>query len=364
MKARPAVVCPACGALNRTTWEYCARCNESLAGAQPAPAPAGTGEEGEGRPSALAPRLIVLLTLLALVALGAAAWRYAASAPPRAAAADPSLFTIPTRPPQPPPTPVPRAGETDYDEARRLLAAGDLAGALSHLAAAVAASPANAAYVDLYADVLWKAGRREEALARHAEAARLDPGLRIKYARALDLAGRRADSVREYQAIVASDPQAAVVRLELGRVLFRAGDYAGAAPQLQQALKGRPADLVLQQEYGYALAQAGQQEEATTVYREILRRAPGAVVTRTLLSESLVEQGRRDEAAAVLREGLKATPDSPALHRQLGSVLERSGKRAEAAAEYRAYARLAPNAPDVGDLSGRAARLETAGRKP
>ena len=69
MKARPAVVCPSCGALNRTTWEFCARCNESLEGAQPAPAPAGKAEgvEGERQPSVLAPRVIVVLTALALV---------------------------------------------------------------------------------------------------------------------------------------------------------------------------------------------------------------------------------------------------------------------------------------------------------
>jgi tetratricopeptide (TPR) repeat protein len=363
MKARPAVVCPSCGALNRTTWEFCARCNESLEGAQPAAAPAA-GEAAEGRPSAVAPRLILLATALALVALGAAAWRYAANAPPRAAA-DPSLFTIPTRPPQPPPAPVPTgAGASDFDAARRLLAKGDVAGALARLAAAVSASPGNAAYHDLYADVLWRAGQREEALAEHAEAARLEPRLRLRYARALDMLGRRAEAQREYEAIVAANPDAGLARGELGRVLYQAGDYAKAVPYLQQAVKDRPGDLVLQQEYGYALERAGQREQAAAVYREILRRAPSAVVTRTLLSESLVEAGRRDEAAALLREGLKSSPDTPLLHRQLGGVLERSGRPAEAAAEYRTYARLAPNAPDARELTGRAARLEAAGSQP
>ncbi len=367
MKARPAVVCPSCGALNRTSWEFCARCNESLEGAQPAPAPAGTagGEEGERQPSALAPRLIVLATVLALVALGAAAWRFAADAPPPAAAADPSLFTIPTRPPQPPPAPEPTgAGAAEFAAARRLLAAGDVAGALARLAAAVAASPDSAVFRNFHADVLWKAGQREEALSERAEAARLDPRYRLAYARTLDILGHRAEAQQEYEAMVAANPGAALAREGLGRNLYRAGEYAKAVPHLQQAVKDRPADLALQQEYAYALEKAGQRDQATAVYREILRRAPGAVVTRTLLSESLVEQGRGDEAAALLREGLKSSPDTPVLHRQLGGVLESSGRPAEAAAEYRSYARLAPNAPDARELAARAARLEAAGRQP
>jgi tetratricopeptide (TPR) repeat protein len=363
MKARPAVVCPSCGALNRTTWEFCARCNESLEGAQPAAGPA-PDEEGARPPSALAPRLIVLAAVLALVALGAAAWHFAASAPPRASA-DPSLFTIPTRPPQPPPSPVPtRAGAADFDAARRLLASGDVAGALARLEAAVSASPENAAYRDFHAEVLWRAGQREEALAEKAEAARLDPRYALGYARALDMLGRRADAQAEYEAIVAANPGAALAREELGRNLYRGGSYEKALPYLQQAAKDRPADLVLQQEYAYSLERTGQREQATAVYREILRRAPGAVVTRTLLAESLAEQGHGDEAAALLREGLKASPATPALHRQLGAVLERSARPAEAAAEYRQYARLAPNAPDARELAGRAARLEAAGRQP
>lgn len=367
MKARPAVVCPACGALNRPTWEYCARCNESLEGARPEEASAGTAEGGEGegedRVSRAPARLIALAALLAIVVLGLAAWRHASKAPPLAAA-DPALFTIPTRPPQPSPAPESTGpGVADYEAARRLLAAGDAAGAVTRLAAAVAASPGNPAYRDLYAEALWRSGDGEAALREHAEAARLDPRLQGRYARALDVAGRRAEAVNEYTAILAANPGADVAREELARLLYRTGDYARAAPLLQQAVHRRPTDPTLRQELGYALERAGRHDEAAAAYREVLRQAPGAVVTRSLLSETLVEQGRRDEALAVLREGLRTSPDTPMLHRQLGSVLERSGRPAEAAAAYRSYARLAPNAPDAKDIAERAARLEAVGRK-
>ena len=144
MKARQAVVCPACGALNRPTWEFCARCNESLEGAKPSEAPAGGGRtraslgppscrpgcDRRGRGSRLR---------------RCSAWPPGASsrAPRRPAPPDPGLFTFPTRPARDPPgAPRPRGrGAADFDAGRRLLVAGDFAGAVPRLAAAVAADP-------------------------------------------------------------------------------------------------------------------------------------------------------------------------------------------------------------------------------
>ena len=49
MKAKQAVVCPKCGALNRPTWEFCARCNESLEGALTARGAGGGGRRASER---------------------------------------------------------------------------------------------------------------------------------------------------------------------------------------------------------------------------------------------------------------------------------------------------------------------------
>ena len=310
MKARPAVVCPACGALNRPTWEYCARCSGSLEGAKPSEAPAGAAErQGEVRASVLPARLVAVAAVIAFVVLGALAWRQLASAP-APSAADPGLFTFPTRPAEIPPAPAPTGpGAADFDAGRRLLVAGDAAGALPRLAAAVAANPSSTLYKELYAEALWKAGDRETALRERAAAARLDPQQQVQYARSLDVAGRSAEAVREYEAYLAANPGSDVARAELGRLLYRTGDYAKAAPYLQSAVQLRPTDPVVQQELGYALAQAGRQAEAASAYREALRLAPAATATRALLSESLVEQGRKDEALAVLQEGLTVSPN-------------------------------------------------------
>jgi Flp pilus assembly protein TadD len=365
MKAKQAIVCPKCGALNRPTWDFCARCNESLEGAQAAEGPArAEPADGEPRPSSLPANGIALLGLVALVALAVAAWRYASQAPPPERP-DPNLFTMASPAADLPKAPPPAGpGAAEYEAGRLLLNSGDLSGGVARLAAAVAANPDNAEYQNIYAHALWKAGDQASSLAVHAEAARLDPRLQVQYARALDMAGRGADAARQYEDILARTPDAANVHEDLGRLLFRGGGYAQAAAHLQQAVQARPDDPVLAQELAYSLDRAGNRAQAVAVYQRVLKQAPQAVVTRGLLAESLVQEGRKDEALTVLQEGLKAAPSAPLLQRQMGSVLERSGQPAAAAAAYRAYARLAPNAPDAREMTARAAQLEAAGGKP
>jgi Flp pilus assembly protein TadD len=357
MKANQAVVCPKCGALNRPSWEFCARCNESLDGAPPAGESARVAGEGPPPVSSLSAAAVALVTVLALGFLGAAGWRYASQAPPLAQP-DPSLFTSATRPSEPldwtPPT---GPGAADHDAGRRQMNSGNLPEAVERLAAAVAADPGNAEYLNVYGFALLRSGDREGGLAAHAEAARLDPRRQMQYARSLDVAGRGEEAAREYEEILARSPGATTVREDLGRLLFRTGEYHRAASHLQLAVQGRPDDPVLQQELAYSLDRAGNRAEATAAYQRVLKQVPQAVLARGLLADNLLEQGKSAEALAVLREGIKATPAAPLLQRQLGAVLERSGQPAEAAAAYRAYARLAPNAPDAKQIADRAARL-------
>lgn len=362
MKAKQAVVCPKCGALNRPTWEFCARCNESLEGALPAEEPSAPPEDRPAASSAFS-NVIAVGVLVVLVGLGVAGWRYASRAP-ALDAPDPSLFTVATRPAELPTAAPPKGvGAADFDAGRRLMNSGDLQGALTRLAAAVAADPANAEYQNVYGHALWRSGDKDGSLAAHAEAARLDPRLRMQYARSLDVAGRTEDAARQYEQVLAANPAATAARLDLGRLFFRSGEYGKAAVHLQQAVEARPDDLVVTQELGYALDRAGDRAAAAAVYQRILARAPHAVMARGFLADNLVEQGRKGEALTVLEEGLKLAPTAPLLQRQLGAVLESSGRPGEAAAAYRAYARLAPNAPDAKELAGRAARLEALGRK-
>lgn len=364
MKAKQAVVCPHCGALNRSSWQFCARCDQSLEGAQPEqPSPSSRQAAEAEAPSSVPANLVAVAAVIALVVLGVAAWRYSGRL--TAEAPSPELFKIASPaadlPSAPPPT---GPGAADYEEGRRLMNAGDYAGAVARLGSAVAADPENADFQNVYGHALWRSGDRDGALLAHARAAALDPKLQLQYARSLDVAGRATEAARVYQEILARSPGATVAQTDLGRLLYRGGDFAGAARHLEPASAANPDDLLLGQELAFALDQSGQREKAAAVYQRLLRKAPSADKTRALYAENLARQGKAQEALAVLEDGIKAAPATPHLQRQLGSVLERSGRRAEAAAAYRAYARLAPNAPDARAMSERAAALEGTGGRP
>lgn len=365
MKGKQAVVCPKCGALNRPTWEFCARCNESLDGAAAADAAPGAAPSVEGPlPSGQAANVIAAATILALSLLALAGWRFASQAPPLEGP-NPGLFTVATRPAELPSAAPPTApGVADYEAGRKLMNGGDPAQAVGRLQAAVEASPGNAEFQSALGYALWRSGDREGGLAAQAEAARLDPRLQVGYARSLDAAGKSAEAARQYEEILARNPDAAVVAEDLGRLEFRTGDYAKAASHLEKAVANRPDDPVLRQELAYSLGRSGRHEQAVTAYREVLKQAPQAVAARGLLASSLASLGKNEEAMSVIKEGLETAPNAPILQRQMGAVLEASGRPADAAAAYRAYARLAPNAPDARELVARAVRLEGEGGTP
>jgi Flp pilus assembly protein TadD len=354
--------------LNRPSWEFCAKCGESLEGAtlttqgedQAVEAPAGSAPV-----SGVSSVVVLGVTLVAVAVFAVLAWRYAREAPPPSRP-DPAMFTIATLPPElPEATPSPSSpGLEAFNEGRRLFAAGDLQGAREQFAAAVAADGSNARYRAAHGRALWAVGERNQALAELGVAARLDPNRQAAYARALDIAGDRPAAVTEYEQAIAAHPDSVELHEELGQLLYRWGRYEEAASHLEQAASAHPGDARLKQELAWALDSAGEAERAEETYREVLEMAPAAAISRGLLADNLYKRGRKEEAMTVVQEGLSLSPDAPLLHRQLGSLLERQGQRAEAAAAYRRYAQLAPGAPDAQALTRRAAALDPQGGTP
>ncbi len=371
MKARQAVVCPKCGALNRPTWEFCARCNESLEGALSASRRgrrSTVGRRGRRRPSSVPANAIALVAVarargsgvagLALRVAGAAARR----APTRRSSRSP---TRPPELPHPPLRPT-GAGAADYEDGRRLMNAGDLAGAVARLAAAVAADPGNAEYQQRLRPRPL-AQRRPGGGARGARRGgppRPAPpdAVRAQPRRRRAAAPRRP---AQYEEILAQNP---------GAVDGPRGPRAAALPE-RRLREGR-----------LAPAAGGPSRGRTTpccAGAGLLARPGRATATRPRPSTgrcwsrrprpswpagcsptNLVEQGKKDEALAVLQEGLKATPTAPLLHRQMGAVLERSGRPRRGRGRLPRVRPAGAERADAKELVDRAARLEAAGRKP
>ena len=203
--------CPHCQARNKPTWEFCARCGESLE-IDPAEIEADNANRGEpaaadeeAEPVAASERQPPARPgVLAAVVVGGIAsyqwWRGAPSVPVAT-----GFVTAATLPP---PTSSRRArgpgpaGEESFAQGRALLARGDAAGAVPLLARAVELSPDNAAYRGMYADALIASGAVDEGLGQYDAAVRLDPvnsTLAVAFARALLRAERLEEAVTAFR---------------------------------------------------------------------------------------------------------------------------------------------------------------------
>lgn len=355
-------VCPSCDARNKSKWEFCVKCGESLQDvALGEPAAPTVDAQAESVAAASEPfpwgSLVAMVALLALGIAGFIFFREPAVAPP------PELFSLGTLPPSLPPPASPLAkppGQAEYEEGLRKLNANDPAAARQLFAAAASAVPDSALFRHAYGVALWQTGAKAEAIGEYEDAVRLAPAnttYRINLAKALGRAGRTREALSQFDEVLDRDPANAEA-LQEGARLAGPSNPAAARRFLERALAARPADLVLKQELGVLLEKGGDDVAAATLYGEILDASSGAHITRGLLAEIQMRKGQSDEAAELFRAGIQEHPDAPLLHRGLASVLERSGQLAAAIAEYREYARLAPDSPDAQQLRERADRLE------
>src|SRR6185295_19739877 len=131
-----ALICSACGARNKEKWQFCARCGESLEGAQDAGDAEATAQtlslgedlfdDPEPPPEALPSWLVVLVGVAAMAGLGAGTWRHLKNTP--ATTLSPGVFAFPANVPSappPPPTTAPSRAAQAYQAGRKLLNQGD-----------------------------------------------------------------------------------------------------------------------------------------------------------------------------------------------------------------------------------------------
>ena len=360
MKADSVRICPACGTRNKPKWEYCVNCGESLQDVALG-IPAGEAAAAEPEIVEEAGPFPWVALVASMVLLGAGIYFYknyrGVEQKP-----EPGVWTAPTVPPSTAAAAayVPQSGEKDLQDGRNLLAAGDVAGAVRLLAQAVGDAPSDPAAHYAYAQALWQAGDKDQALAQYQEAGRLSPqslSYRADTARALVAMGRKAEAIEELEAAVAIEPGPGPLQ-SLAALYAESGNQARALDTLRRAAAVAPNSAIIQQDYAHALEKAGNTAQAIDAYQKVLAINPKAANSRGLLADLLFRQNRKDEAIDLVRDGIAQNPQAPRLHRDLGSLLERSNRIPEAIAEYREYARLAPQSEDAKQLEERAASLE------
>jgi tetratricopeptide (TPR) repeat protein len=357
MKTGDFVVCPACGTRNKTSWEYCVRCGESLEGAAtsaPARPPAAPVQESDGAWKTWA-------GTVALIAVAVGGFLYIRQANATSPVAERSPLTIPTLPKQPvePAKAPPQAGPgaKDFGEGARLLRAKRFADAIPLLQNAVSAEPENGLFLSTLGEALLENGQPEEAIAQFQAAAAASDAYRVPLARALEKAGRTTEALREMEA-AAGNAASEDAREELGHMYYRAGQYDKALPLLASVAERRPGDALTLQEVAYAAGKAGDSKKEEEIYKKILARRPDATVARAQLAESLSRQGRGEEAMATLREGIEQNPGSAVLRGAEGALLDRQGRVPEAIASYKEALRLAGETEQGRKIAARIAELQ------
>jgi len=185
---------------------------------------------------------------------------------------------------------------------RALAGTGDPAGAERAYRQAIALDPSfNEAYRNL-ADIMVKAGHREEALAllQKANATKADTATRA------ELAAMRDDvdaALTEYAAAIAETPDNAEIRNGYAAMLARKGRDADALAQYQEALRVNPLHYDANMNIGALLSRMNREPEALEHFAKAAEARPSSVEPHIYLA---LMYGNNGQAARAVEEVEKA----------------------------------------------------------
>ncbi|MEN2426415.1 tetratricopeptide repeat protein [Chromobacterium vaccinii] len=276
--------------------------------------------------------------------------------------------------------------------AARLLAEGDLAGALRAAQDGLRLEPGNAPLWNLLgvcaarlaqhplAEQCWRQALALDTAtpdahynlgclrAEQGDAAQAEAHYRAELARdpehpsslgnlgnLLQDAGRLAEAEACFRRRLSSQPGAAA-HYQLGRLLAEQGRNGEAEGHLYACLDEAPDDAEALQLLGRLLEERGEAGRAEAMLRRALESAPGHVVAGNNLGLLLMAQRRWDEAERHLRAAHAAAPGAALAN--LASLLLATGRAAEAEALARQALAAEPGRADWLNLLGLALREE------
>ncbi|OQS30586.1 tetratricopeptide repeat protein [Chromobacterium violaceum] len=254
--------------------------------------------------------------------------------------------------------------------AARLLAEGDLAGALRAAQAGLQAEPGNAPLWNLLGVCAARLGQAALAEQCWRQALSLDPATPDAHYNLGCLASERDDAAAadaHYRAELARDPDHCSSLGNLGNLLQDAGRLDEAEACFRQRLDVQPGAAAHYQ-LGRLLAERGRNGEAEAQLRACLDETPDDVEALQLLGRLLEERGEAGEAEAMLRRALESAPGHAAAGNNLGLLLMAQRRWDEAESPLRAAHAAQPGAalPNLASLllaTGRAAEAETLARQ-
>jgi tetratricopeptide (TPR) repeat protein len=192
-----------------------------------------------------------------------------------------------------------------------------------------------------------------------AELAGSVPAPRLKLGEVLLEQGRLDEAERQFQAVLAFDPDNPRAELGLGRLAYLRGDWQASQEHLRRSAQRAPGvratHAVLAEVYSRLGDLAAADEELRRAnettdelawpdpYIEAVDLLKTGLEAQLNLANSLLLQRRIKEATALVEETVRSRPDSYAAHLAYGRVLAQAGNLAQAEHEYREAVRLAPD---------------------
>jgi tetratricopeptide (TPR) repeat protein len=232
---------------------------------------------------------------------------------------------------------VPRRGPVppEVADARRLsneglsaLDRGDRDRAQSLLAQAVSRCPVDVDARRHYADVLWKQGRRTEAVGQVSEALKLSPddaGLCIMGGWMYLELGLLADTERLAADAVRLAPRSAEAWHLRGRLAMARGEFTAAVDDFHRGLATAPGHPELLTDTAEAYLRLDKPRRALATLAILAENAgPGHMPTPAIMMEAaaLEALGRRDEAMAGYREAVARGDAPPTAAERLAALQE------------------------------------------
>lgn len=196
----------------------------------------------------------------------------------------------------------------------------------------------------VYADVLVRLARCDEAFEHYQRASQLDPAdpaAETGLGRILLSRGNYAGARRHLEQALARDARYVEAHVALAQVYLALGmdkkaqrhaELARTLPQGNQEWGSiatpnvPPTGARARTRFGKQLEEQQRPQEAAEQYRAALRSNPDYYLARRSLADILITQGRRDEALELLREAERSNPSFERVRRDLARLLGSEGR--------------------------------------
>ncbi len=160
-------------------------------------------------------------------------------------------------------------------------------------------------------------------------------------------AGRAAEAMRDYKALLARNPRVAPALNNLGMLLDAAGRYREAEQCFWDALAIRPEYPAALNNLGAVLRVLRQPDQAIACFHQALALEPENVNALVNLADLQRQLGRRAEAMDAYARARRLRPDDYRIHKGLGHLLVEQDQPEEAIAAFATAVRLNPDSPET-----------------